>query len=73
MPKTLYISESWANSGVDVTWTPTADRLAFGGWYDTCVGIEGRAMSLREFFDELGITEAHCRRAWRAAVQEQGK
>jgi len=52
------------SSGIDVTWTKSAQRLDFSGWYDSCVGIEGDSMSLREFFDTLGITEKDCKKAW---------
>lgn len=65
MPKTLYVPEDARRSGVDITWTPTANRISVGGWYDSCVGIEGEAFTLREFFDRLGITEAHCRKVFR--------
>jgi hypothetical protein len=39
-------------------------RLDIGGWYDSIVGISGESMSLRAFFDRLGITEHHCKRAF---------
>jgi len=65
MPKTIYIPKDAKYSGVDITWTPSAQRLDIGGWYDSCVGIRPEAMSLREFFDRLGITEGECRRAFK--------
>jgi hypothetical protein len=66
MAKTIFIPKDGPNhSGIDVTWTPSAMRLDIGGWYDSFVGLSGESMPLREFFDRLGITEAHCRKAFR--------
>ncbi len=55
MPKTIFIGNE--SNGISVTWTPSAQRVDIGGWYDGMVGIEGRSFSLVEFFRELGITE----------------
>lgn len=68
MPKTLWLpreAKEPYRSGLDVTWTKTAQRLDFGGWYDSGVGIPGDSMTLREFFDALGITEKDCAAAWK--------
>jgi len=66
MPRKLYLplNTDLKNSGIDVTWTPSAQRLDFGGWYDSMVGIDGGSFSLHEFFIALGITEKDCHRAW---------
>lgn len=64
MPKKFYIPADAVRSGIDVKWTKSAQRLSIGGWYDTCVGLEGEAMTLREFFDRLGITERDCKKAF---------
>ena len=61
MPKTIFIGTD--NSGISVMWTPSAQRIDIGGWYDGMVGIEGRSLSLSEFFRELGITEKDIRKA----------
>ena len=65
MPKRLDLSNEWRNSGIDITWTPSAQRLVIGGWYDSCVGIESHKLTLREFFDKLGITEKDCAKAFK--------
>jgi hypothetical protein len=65
MPKRLDLSDEYGRSGIDITWTPSAQRLSIAGWYDTCVGIDGDAMTLREFFDKLGITEKDCAKAFK--------
>ena len=69
MPKIAYLprrlDNTFSNSGIDVTWTPSAQRLSIGGWYDTCVGIQSDSMTLLEFFELLGITEKDCQKAWR--------
>jgi hypothetical protein len=68
MPKTIYLPRDANHEGIDVTWTPTAQRLDIGGWYDSCVGLPGESLTLREFFDALGITEKQCQRAWRTQL-----
>lgn len=68
MPKTIYLPEDdggYRNSGLAVTWTKTSQRLSFFGWYDTAVGIQGDAMTLREFCDKLGITKKDVERAFK--------
>lgn len=67
MPVKMWIPrvETDPTSGISVEWTKTAQRLDFYGWYNTHVGIEGDSMTLREFFDALGITEKDCAKAWR--------
>jgi len=69
MPKTLFIGGGYS-SGVDITWTKTTQNIYIGGWYDGCVGIEGKSFSLKEFFDELGITEKACRKAFATKKEE---
>lgn len=74
MPTTIYLPDQHPDSqtyfaqrsGVSVTWTRSAKRLDISGWYDGCVGIENTGLSLREFFDRLGITEKDCQQAWRS-------
>jgi hypothetical protein len=69
MPKTVYLDNyndgMSSSDGISITWTPSAQRIDIGGWYDSCVGIQGESFTLREFFDRLGITEKDCRKAWR--------
>ncbi len=65
MPNAFYISKGQSRDGIDITWTPTAQRLDISGWYDGFVGIEGDSFSLREFFEALGITEKDCKKAWK--------
>ena len=61
---TVYFPSNATNSGVDITYSKTRQKLCVSGWYDSCVGIEPTTLSLREFFDVLGITEKDCRKAW---------
>lgn len=63
----LYIPPNADHSGISIDWVKTAKRLDISGWYDTCVGIESQSFTLREFFDQLGITEADCKKAWSIA------
>jgi hypothetical protein len=64
MPKTLYVGNCIRN-GIDITWTRSREKqLYISGWYDSCVGIEGEELSLRYFFNELGITEKDCQKAF---------
>jgi hypothetical protein len=77
MPKKLWLPREATgpmsgHSGLDVTWTKSAQRLDFGGWYDSWVGIPGDSLTLREFFDALGITESDCAKAWGRPVADKG-
>jgi hypothetical protein len=65
MPKTIYVPKDTNRSGIYFTWTPSAQRLDIGGWYDSCVGIQSKSFSLSEFFEDLGITEKDCLRAFK--------
>jgi len=69
MPKRIDITDDYGHDGIDITWTPSAQRLDIGGWYDNFVGIESRSFTLREFFDELGITEKDCAKAFKDQAQ----
>lgn len=73
MPKCIYLPRDGEcrGSGISIRWTPSAQRLDFDGWYDSCVGIEGEAFTLREFFDVIGITEKDCKRAFSAFEGKQ--
>jgi hypothetical protein len=65
MTKRFYVPKNAKNSGIEVIWTPSSQQLYVSGWYDSMVGIEGESMSLRKFFDRLGITETDCKKAWK--------
>jgi hypothetical protein len=65
MPKRLDLTDSYRHSGIDITWTPSAQRLDVGGWYDSFVGLETHSLTLRQLFDELGITEKDCAKAFK--------
>lgn len=72
MPKTIYLPKDTAtgheSNGLSITWTPSASRLDFGGWFDTFVGIEGDSMTLAEFFAALGITEKQVKKVFTTAA-----
>lgn len=65
MPRTIYIGPESQRTGISIKWTLSTERLYISGWYDGCFGIKGESLTLREFFDRLNITEAHCRKAFR--------
>ena len=69
MPKCLDPAGECRHSGIHITWTPSAQRLDVGGWYDLFVGLETHSLTLRQFFDELGITEKDCAKAFRRPVE----
>jgi hypothetical protein len=56
--------DNW-HSGITIEWVKTYQRLDIHGHYDSFVGIEGTSLTLREFFDLLGITERDCAKAFR--------
>lgn len=63
--RTFIFKKNADHSGIDITWTKTAQRIDISAWHDSCVGIKGGSMYLREFFDALGITEKDCRKAFK--------
>jgi len=67
MPKQVFFprDSDHDSSGISITWTKTARRLDVSGWFDHCCGIGSDSMTLRQFFDLLGITEKDCAAAWR--------
>lgn len=64
MPKQLILPKDATYSGIDVTWTPSAQRLDISGWYESYAGIQNSSLTLLEFFRELGITEKDCAKAF---------
>jgi len=52
-------------SGVDISFVKSTQTLYIGGHYDTFVGIETEAMSLRDFFQQLGINKSMCLAAFK--------
>lgn len=65
MPKTIYLPKDARHEGIDITYTKSTQRLYIGGWFDSMVGISGGSMTLREFFDSLGITEKDIKKAFK--------
>jgi hypothetical protein len=62
--KTAYFPENSDRSGIDITFTKSRNHIYISGWYDTNVGIESTGLTLKEFFDKLGITELDCKTAF---------
>lgn len=54
-----------SHSGVDIRFVKSTQTLHIGGFYDSCVGIEPKAMSLRDFFQQLGINKSMCLAAFK--------
>jgi hypothetical protein len=75
MPRRIFLPREGTlySSGIDITWTPSAQRLDFSGWYDSFVGIEGDSFTLLEFFNAMGITEKDCNRAWNTLRDRRNK
>lgn len=71
MPTKIYLPADADRSGINITWTRSAQRIDVGGWYDSCVGLEGGSMSLKEFFDRLGITEKDCKKAFSQSINDK--
>lgn len=53
------------HSGVDIHFVKSTQTLHIGGHYDRLVGIESEAMSLRDFFQQLGINKSMCLAAFK--------
>ena len=54
----LYSPSEATHSGVCIEYTKSRQELYIDGWYDGCVGIEGRRLSLTALCRALGITAA---------------
>lgn len=66
MPKVMFLPRgAISRSGISIEWTKTTKKLYIAGWYDSHCGIPGESLTLREFFDELGITEKDCQKAFK--------
>ncbi len=63
--KKIYLPEDATRSGVDITYIKGSQELRIGGWYDGMVGISGGEISLKDFFQKLGITEQCCQKAFK--------
>lgn len=53
------------SEGVDIRFVTSTQTLYIGGHYDGFVGIEPKAMSLRDFFQQLGISKSMCLAAFK--------
>ncbi len=63
-PKKIYLPEDARHSGIDIAYVKSAQKLRIGGWYDSMVGISGGEISLKDFYQKLGITEKCCKKAF---------
>jgi hypothetical protein len=52
-------------AGVDIHFVKSTQTLRIGGHYDRFVGIESEAISLRDFFQRLGINKSMCLAAFK--------
>jgi hypothetical protein len=69
MPRTIKLGND--NTGITITWTPSASRLDINGYFDEFVGIEGGSFTLAEFFKDLGITEKDVRKAFKEVANNE--
>ena len=69
MTKRLDLANECNHSGIYIIWTPSAQRLDVGRWHGLLGGLESHSLTLRLFFDELGITEKDCAKAFRRPVE----
>lgn len=69
MAKPKEITSGDGSSGVSVTYIKSRGQIWVNGWYDTFGGIQGIDMPLSEFFKQLGITEADCKKAYKGWVE----
>ena len=60
-----YVPSDADRSGISVQYHVKARSLTIGGWYDSMVGLTSETISLRQFFDRLGITARDCHRAFK--------
>lgn len=55
-----------SSSGICIDYIKSRKRIYISGWYDSCVGIQGDSLELKDFFLKLGITENDCKKACEA-------
>ena len=68
--KEVYFCPDYSDrQGISVSFTKSTQRLSISGWYDSTVGIEGAQMTLREFFDRVGINEKDCKWAFTTKLE----
>lgn len=65
MPTSYFPRTGPERSGIGVDWSRKTCHIKLWGWFDSACGIEGDSLTLREFFDELGITEKDCQKAFK--------
>ena len=71
-PKKIKMASMWEREGILVEYIKSKGDIIISGWYDNSVGIEGTRMQLSEFFEQLGIDEAACRKAFREIGRRGG-
>ncbi len=64
MPNKIYLPNPTEDNGIVIVWKKKEHILSFSGWFDSFVEIEGGAISLEEFFKEIGITKKDCDKAF---------
>lgn len=65
--KRVLFHPKWsAASGVDIIFDPSTLVISVGGWYDSCVSIEATNLSLKEFFEKLGIESGDCEKIFKS-------
>lgn len=45
------------SNGISIEYIKSRKSLHISGWYDHCVGIEGKEISLEDFCKQLGIKQ----------------
>lgn len=68
MPKTVFFPRDSQSDreGIDISYTKTTQLFRISGWYDSMVGMASDELTLREFLEAFGITEADVRKAFKA-------
>lgn len=64
MRKTIYLTPNGRREGIDITYIKSSQKLSIGGWFDSIVGIQSTPIELFRFFEQLGITEKDCKKAF---------
>lgn len=50
-------------NGIQVNWIKSSKCLDIHAWHNRHYGMGGAQMTIRKFFDTLGITEKDCKKA----------
>lgn len=56
-------NDSYGCSGIQIDYIKSRKTFSVFGWYDSCVGIQGKEFTLKELLEHFKITVKDCQKA----------